>query len=196
MRSSRLAEQIEAATSRVSALTDAGPGTASRQWRENFSIGSFRPFADAAEKVVDDDSGRSLIATIDQDKIPDERLHPKVAQSRRRPTTAADHCRDSFSTFRLPHILFGSNLSLGGASSEAKPSDWQLIRDQDRIALCVSQQSGAAVPRNEKSCVCSRLGKREPARYELASQPLELNCADASGIGLQCVADRSAIEPP
>jgi hypothetical protein len=42
--------------------------------------------------------------------------------------------------------------------------------------------------------VCSRLGKREPARYELASQPLELNCADASGIGLQCVADRSAIE--
>src|SRR5664279_510208 len=36
-------------------------------------------FADAVEKVMDDDSGRSQVATTDPDQIAAERLHPKAA---------------------------------------------------------------------------------------------------------------------
>jgi hypothetical protein len=39
-------------------------------------------FADAAEKVMNDDSGLSRVVTIDRDKMPAERLHLEVANRR------------------------------------------------------------------------------------------------------------------
>jgi len=36
-------------------------------------------FAEAAEKVIRGDNGRSRVAIIDRGKIPAERLHPKAA---------------------------------------------------------------------------------------------------------------------
>jgi uncharacterized protein (DUF427 family) len=42
-------------------------------------------FADAAEKVRIGESGHSKVASIDRERIPAERLHPKAADSRCRP---------------------------------------------------------------------------------------------------------------
>ena len=38
-------------------------------------------FARAVEKVSDGDCGRSNVASIDREKIPAERLHPKTVHS-------------------------------------------------------------------------------------------------------------------
>jgi len=45
-------------------------------------------FARAVEKVSDGDSGRSHVTSIDREKIPAERLHPKTVYSRYRPIGA------------------------------------------------------------------------------------------------------------
>jgi hypothetical protein len=42
-------------------------------------------FARAIEKVSDGDSGRSNVASIDREKFPAERLHPKTVYSHCRP---------------------------------------------------------------------------------------------------------------
>ena len=43
-------------------------------------------FAHAAEKVSDSDSSRSQVASFERERISAERLHPKTAYSRCRPT--------------------------------------------------------------------------------------------------------------
>jgi hypothetical protein len=43
-------------------------------------------FADATEKVSDGDSGHSQVAITDACRVPPERLHPKAAYLRCRPT--------------------------------------------------------------------------------------------------------------
>ena len=46
-------------------------------------------FARAVEKVSDGDSGHSNVASIDREKFPAERLHPKTVYSRCRPKPAS-----------------------------------------------------------------------------------------------------------
>jgi hypothetical protein len=73
----------------------------SRRWFSRRANGLPWTFADAVEKVMDDD-GHSRVAIIDRGKIPAERLHPKAAYSRCRPV--ADLRQPRFKAAELPII--------------------------------------------------------------------------------------------